>query len=135
FGFHPMLGFRRRKQAECIAHGCASTIATFHQEAARDGAKPWLDAWGVHGLKAVDAETLKSRTYPSRPALNPRREGKQGGICWFRDALCPFSAEALASSSVLSREEAVLRELPTIYEACGRAETHRPAHAVQQTVE
>jgi hypothetical protein len=28
FGFHPMLGFRRSRQAASIAHGCAATFAT-----------------------------------------------------------------------------------------------------------
>ena len=42
FAFHPMLGFRRRKQAMSIAHGCASTLLRFKQVD-----KSYRDEWGV----------------------------------------------------------------------------------------
>lgn len=57
FGFHPMLGFRRAKQAASIAHGCASTLGTLYAEwkgAGRESrAKEWIPHWGR--LDANDA--------------------------------------------------------------------------------
>jgi len=99
FGFHPMLGFRRRKQAESIAHGCASTISTLYGESRKNGGLAWTNAWGVQGLDAVDRRAVTSHFDPNRPALNPRREGKEPGQCWFRDAPCPFSLRALAATT------------------------------------
>ncbi|HZF10480.1 MAG TPA: patatin-like phospholipase family protein [Thermoanaerobaculia bacterium] len=135
FSFHPMLRFRRQKQVESIAHGCASTIATFYHDARQNGTRAWMEAWGVHGLDVVDAQTVTSHFDPSRPALNPRREGKERGLCWFRDAPCPFSRESLAAHPDLRGRAVLLEELPKIHQACGRPETHRPAHAVQNAVE
>jgi predicted acylesterase/phospholipase RssA len=135
FSFHPMLRFRRKRQAESIAHGCASTIATFYHDAQKNGTRDWMKAWGAHGLDAVEGETVSSHFDRTRPALNPRREGKEGGLCWFRDAPCPFSRESLESRPDLKERPALLEELPRIYRACGRPETHRPRHAVQNAVE
>jgi predicted acylesterase/phospholipase RssA len=138
FGFHPMLGFRRQKQAESIAHGCASTLATLFAESRKAGGRAWTEAWGVKGLDDVDPRAVTSSTDSARPALNPQRQGKAPGQCWFRKAAgatCPFSCEALKLQKDLANREPLLEELPKIYQACGRPETHRAAHAVQRTVE
>jgi predicted acylesterase/phospholipase RssA len=134
FGFHPMLGFRRKRQAESIAHGCASTIVTLYDESRRHGTRTWMDAWGVRGLDDVDVEAVTSHG-GSKPGLNPRHEGKELGQCWFRKARCPFSLQALALREDVGKRRPFVEELAKIYEACGKPETHRPAHAVQKTVE
>jgi predicted acylesterase/phospholipase RssA len=132
FGFHPMLGFRRRKQAQSIAHGCASTIATFHQ-ARQNGKEEWLEAWGVRGLDRVEAKTVTSRRADDememetemKLELNPRRAGKAPGQCWFRDAPCPFSKESLSGIADLGQRKFLIAELAKVHEECGKVETHR----------
>lgn len=129
FGFHPMLGFRRPKQAESIAHGCASTLATFFHE---NAAHPeWMRAWGVSRIGEVDESAVTSRDQRG-PALNPRREGKKEGDCWFRNAPCPFSRAILKDNAALADRTPLVDSLNAIYLACGKPETHRPPHAVQE---
>jgi predicted acylesterase/phospholipase RssA len=135
FGFHPMLGFRRYRQAQSIAHGCASTIATLYDQSRKEGGRTWTEAWGIRGLDAVDSKAVTSRIDPSRQGLNPQREGKPAGQCWFRNALCPFSSQALALRADLVGRQPLVRELAKVYEVCGKPETHRPAHSVQDIVE
>jgi hypothetical protein len=143
FGFHPMLGFRRKRQAESIAHGCASTIATLYHESIQPGADGWMKAWGVRGLGKVDIDILavtsqrqKDPSDEPKLGLNPRSEGKKPGDCWFRNGKpCPFSSEALKTHEDLAKREPLIQELTKIYAACGKPETHRPAHAVHETVE
>jgi len=135
FGFHPMLGFRRYRQAQSIAHGCASTLATFYDQTRKDGGRTWTDAWGVRGLETIDHEAVTSRVDSKRLGLNPKREGKPPGQCWFRSVPCPFSTQALASRADLAGRAPLVRELAKVYEVCGKPETHRPAHAVQNILE
>jgi hypothetical protein len=63
FGFHPMLGFRRRKQAESIAHGCAMTLATLYSLGAfgvdQETYRIWLDEWGAAKLFGLGAEAIE----------------------------------------------------------------------------
>jgi hypothetical protein len=125
FGFHPMLGFRRRKQAQSIAHGCASTIATFYHDASEEGHREWQAAWGVRGLGAVEPTTVTSPRDSAQMELHPRREGKAPGQCWFRNAPCPFSQESLAGITDLGKRKFLLAELAKVHEECGKVETHR----------
>jgi predicted acylesterase/phospholipase RssA len=122
FGFHPMLGFRRRKQAESIAHGCASTFATFRRfHDQEENGKAVTAAWGLDDdtLAAIDAEA-------TAPVLTPAHQNKRPGQCWFRQADCPFSMEALSADPKLSkRPKATLSEIAKIYAACGKPATHR----------
>jgi len=146
FGFHPMLKFRRRKQAQSIAHGCAATIATFYHEAQREGAAPWMEAWGVRGLEEIHKDAVTCRSNPREIGFNPRSKRQADGLCWFRDAPCPFSAKALGGgdgenqgrklqegegAGELSGRPNLLRELPKIHQLCGLPETHQPRHAVR----
>ena len=117
FGFHPMLGFQRRKQAASIAHGCASTMATLyahwkHPQDRFPGADPqrWVETWlGADGTKEiakinpeavlvtyedVDPGFPSEGSYrgPSiRMEPQRRRHGEQkekpDGECWFRDGV------------------------------------------------
>jgi predicted acylesterase/phospholipase RssA len=135
FGFHPMLGFRRQKQAESIAHGCASTLATLYDESRSPTGRAWMEAWGVRHLDAIDSRAVTSRFDPSRSALNPQREGKEPGQCWFRNAPCPFSPQALALNPELAGRRPLVHELARIYDACGKPATHRAAHDVGRIVE
>jgi predicted acylesterase/phospholipase RssA len=122
FGFHPMLGFRRRKQAQSIAHGCASTLAQLYVEQTRNPA--WSAGWGIRGLDRMDPQAVLLDA--DRFTLVPRRKNKAAGECWFRNAVaCPFSPASLAELSI---EKETAEQLGKIYEYCGQVETHRPSH-------
>jgi predicted acylesterase/phospholipase RssA len=118
FAFHPMMGFRRRRQAASIAHGCASTLLELGARCTTEQGSAWFDAWGIDRTHLPDAEaSLREDPY------QPRRQVAEHE-CWFVPGLrCPFSAGAL---SELGLPEATARELVTIYHACGKRETHRP---------
>lgn len=145
FGFHPMIGFKRWKQAASIAHGCASTFAAVWA----DGALPhWYESWcrskpgfdyaafrkqriqTGSGSQRRDGENVRYEVMltPSRVA-----EKKKDGICFFRaDAVCPFSKNALEATLSNTKKEAGPRErkalldhVPRIYEACSHAANHR----------
>lgn len=113
FAFHPMMGFRRQRQAESIAHGCASTIVKLQRMVSDQGTRPWAKAWGI----------LETGT--GVQGLQPRTDiSLESGNCVFRDdALCPFSPKALGKLG-----ERVLPEtkgqLEQIYYACRRGGTH-----------
>ncbi|MCE9520467.1 MAG: patatin-like phospholipase family protein, partial [Verrucomicrobia bacterium] len=137
FAFHPMLGFSRKKQAESIAHGCASTIC-----AVADHFDPGNKA------HAVDVDLLRSWARGRGIALNQLPErvkaGKSGaldfgpanltddeqkqGFCWFRRPdkktgqrpICPFHP----NSPACTEGEEVSPDLHNIYHACGRRSTH-----------
>ncbi len=131
FGFHPMIGFRRQRQAESIAHGCASTIGTLYAERQGEQAA-WLDAWGAARLDAVDARAVVLQGDGAAPILYPQREGKGPDECWFRrGARCPFSPGELEKRHGIETRGPLVRELARIYEACGRTATHRAAHEVE----
>jgi predicted acylesterase/phospholipase RssA len=119
FGFHPMLGFRRHKQAQSIAHGCASTLAQLYAERARHPA--WTDGWGVRGLDRIDPHSVL--VGGEQTTLIPQRKHKAAGECWFRTGVfCPFSPKSLAE---LTLEEGTARQVGQIYEVCGKVQTHR----------
>jgi len=121
FGFHPMLGFRRRKQAQSIAHGCASTLAEF---AAQNPS--WVDGWGIgEAVGSFDRSTLPKA---GDTLLRPQKAGKKTGECWFRKGIpCPFSRQAVAQ---LPTEKPLptktVTEIDKIYQICGEASTHQP---------
>jgi hypothetical protein len=139
FGFHPMLGFKRWKQAASIAHGCASTFGTL--AAQNESQADWVASWRVGGLDDIDRAAITVRKKePARSeaarepghvefeyTLTPQSGHKPDGTCWFRKtALCPFSRKALESVHWSEPKErgAMLRELPNIYRACGIQRNH-----------
>jgi predicted acylesterase/phospholipase RssA len=114
FGFHPMVGFRRARQAASIAHGCASTFARFRAEHA-DHPK-WTEGWGIK--TAVLQEYDEERLRQLRPA------GFKNGKCHFRSTMeCPFSARHLRT---VLQDEALADAIGIIYTQCGKAATHTP---------
>lgn len=135
FGFHPMLGFRRRKQKQSIAHGCASTFATVFEMQKRLGeSERWLKAWGAKSDLRLDPDCFpffdregkrvetphEHTTYRLAPAAK-RPEGE----CWFRKGVpCPFSRKELQVAHVAPQK---VEELEEIYWVCGDPATHQPA--------
>ena len=81
FGFHPILGFRRKSQARSISHGGASTLLTFAR-AAQDPAQSRSPAeWGI-AVGAIPLVTDRAAAFT--------RERKPGdGLCWLSDQPCP----------------------------------------------
>ncbi len=116
FGFHPMLGFRSRKQAQSIAHGCASTLGRLYVEKNRG----WTEDWGIEGLDRIDASSVVQGS--ERFTLVPNRKNKAVGDCWFRIGVsCPFSRASLAT---LSLGDDITDQLEKIYKECGEETTH-----------
>ena len=114
FAFHPMLGFRRARQAESIAHGCASTLVALGRLALAQPA--WAAGWGIDPSEVPDAKLL-NRPDPLEPVPAPP------GRCWLRpNTPCPFSRERLAKTGLA---RGTLAGLERIHLACTRAETHR----------
>ncbi len=126
FGFHPMLGFRRRKQAESIAHGCASTFLEFARLDREPYAEGFMRGWGLAGLpRYTNFEDAFRHRVPE--ATDSWRSSMPFGKsrsdrCWLRpDVQCPFSAQALEDSGL----PRVTREaLSEIHRVCGLPETH-----------
>ena len=148
FGFHPMLGFKRWKQAASIAHGCASTLGSLYAHSITR-AEPWVRHWGIN-LDDIDqtAFNVEPRWKPSDARgeqsnddveikLRPNKDGKSDGTCWFRKSeKCPFSRDAVRArfdeavqNQQASKDEraAMIAQLPKIYEACGIAANHQTA--------
>lgn len=115
FGFHPMLGFRQTRQAESIAHGCATGLLELARVAR--GNPEWAAGWGL------DPTLLPEN--PPVTDLDPIVPGPAGpGRCWFRPGvLCTFSAERLKGSGVPAP---TIAELDRIHKACGQRKTHQP---------
>jgi predicted acylesterase/phospholipase RssA len=113
FGFHPMLGFRRARQAESIAHGCASTLVELGRRALDQPA--WASGWGIDRA-AVPGRQYVDREDPLDPLDAP------AGRCWLRPHVaCPFSRERVEPTGVPARTVA---ELEQIHLACRRRSTH-----------
>jgi hypothetical protein len=127
-----MLGFRRRRQAESIAHGCASTLATLHHKAGTAPWTQWSAVWGIKlgTFKSETADGLELR--PSRATTDTK-----AGECWFRRGCpCPFSRPILdglhfddstshSPGRVNARRQALISEVSSIYEHCGKDKTHQ----------
>lgn len=118
FAFHPMLGFRRRAQAESIAHGCASTLLRFAELVNR---RPGTAAaWGVR-LDPGEAAAAARSADTFAPI-----GGAEQGHCRFRPGtLCPFSVQGQAVADG-RRPAAMIAALAEIYRACGQPSTHGP---------
>lgn len=119
FAFHPMLGFRRRKQAASIAHGCAATFGKFADIAADETRRAqWPEGWG---LNTADIEPDAKRLHPHT------RDKRAKGQCHFRsspEAKCPFSSDELQKIPNTEIDEKVKKNISEIYRLCGLRSTH-----------
>jgi hypothetical protein len=92
FAFHPMLGFKRHRQAQSIAHGCASALAHIYCE-------QWdHPEWTPHWWKPLDLyEKTCERDSDADISytLNPRPANGCGDCCFVRGKKCPFSSSEL----------------------------------------
>ena len=147
FAFHPMLGFRRTRQAQNIAHGCASTLVHLHREQEKHAA--WTEHWWVR-IKLRPGVCLPEENSGNGPEegrdncvrLRPSPPDVDGNCCFVEGRKCPFSKPelervkaALAPNetedqnreplSQLGRETAMA--LQEIYRRCGERKTHQRA--------
>jgi hypothetical protein len=141
FSFHPMLGFTRTRQAQSIAHGCASTLlrfATVRRDLKRESDEhlSWLRSWN---LKIGDVPDVIN--WPEAFAQRAKYVGGVPGECWLRKGRqCPFSADALKQLNADLRARAAAGEklatnsgevsdemiagLDEIYRVCPERDTH-----------
>jgi hypothetical protein len=124
FAFHPMLGFRRQKQAGSIAHGCATTfqtIARILDPDTKEDAKS-NPSWPTDAWKMDTADILLKAAKNLDPINSANR--RRDGICHFRKepARCPFSRHELDKEWTLT--ENMKTEIETIYLLCGLRSTH-----------
>jgi predicted acylesterase/phospholipase RssA len=117
FAFHPMLGFRRTRQAASIAHGCASTLVQLGRIRADQRGRSWLPGWGIDERLLPSPQQVDESGTPFR-ALHPVGEGE----CWLRPGtMCPFAPTELAR---LDLKPQTTKELAEIHRLCGDPRTH-----------
>jgi hypothetical protein len=128
FAFHPMLGFKRERQARSIAHGCATAFVHLHCEQTDhpEWTPHWWKPFELHeNTCRRDAEADISYT------LNPRPATACGACCFVRGKTCPFSAKQVEQLNAklgpdgkpIARE--TIAALNEIYRFCGEKKTHR----------
>jgi predicted acylesterase/phospholipase RssA len=137
FGFHPMLGFRRQRQVESIAHGCATALMELGRVSQQ---RPkWVKGWGVD-MARLPTDPPRTDSTPilprwaresdpgQREALErkERAEKERTGECWYRPGVpCTFSRATLTALKAGIPTDTI-EELAEIHRACGRPETHQP---------
>jgi len=129
FAFHPMLGFRRERQARSIAHGCASTLLRF---AAVD--EKHRDAWLLDRSAVPQDKTFRA----ARKRWEARQDEKEG-LCWLISKQCPYSRAELEKIEIAPPGDSesgmpnykkrklpktTIRELEKICEFCKQPLTH-----------
>ncbi len=116
FAFHPMLGFREKRQAESIAHGCRTTLFALRDKFFEnpDAAR----VWGINSEKIPPAHAK-----PEAPEFGGSADA---GQCWWRNnCLCPFSKTGQKAAGFSTREESRTQTaLDRIHSLCLRPETH-----------
>jgi predicted acylesterase/phospholipase RssA len=126
FAFHPMLGYRRQRQVQSIAHGCAMTLLKFKQYGEKTD---WLEGWGIGGVKLPESSDISvcHERWRQRKAQGKIEPGK----CWLReDVDCPFSKEALnklnkeTDSCSKHLSSYTISQLSKIYACCSDLHTH-----------
>ena len=130
FGFHPMLGFRRDKQARNIAHGCAATLLRF-----ANVEEEHLIGWNINPDLVPKSKTFGEAHIAWKAAKKARKRKDNKDKCWLRpDHPCPYAADNLKAlnrrfdkKDPASQIDAhTLKELANIHEYCRQRKTHRP---------
>ena len=141
FAFHPMLGFSRTRQAQSIAHGCASTLAHLdHEQQVRQNCTKhwWKDLQKRPGTWVQEERPTKDNEDVAF-TLRPHPADSEGNCCFVTGKKCPFSAihireleanlchdKTKHGAAVEPLEDATVRALDEIYQQCGRPKTHQP---------
>ena len=119
FAFHPMLGFRRAKQAASIAHGCASTLMEL-AELREAKTVTWGSRVGnrFHNLPEPSRADDSAVRFQRNPKADASRQD-----CWFRPGVrCTFAA----SANVIRYPSTRIHKVNKIYRSCGKLKTHLP---------
>ncbi len=126
FGFHPMLNFRRKRQAMSIAHGCATTLLRF-----ANIEDEYLTGWGIDKRRLPLHKTIGE----AAADWETRKKEAQAGSCWLRPGIrCPYAEPQLdALNTELTKrddedliDDTTTRELASIYKYCTKLTTHQP---------
>ena len=130
FAFHPMMGFRRKRQAQSIAHGCFTTLLRLGQIFHGPEARPvWGEAWGLQASLLPGGAVLTPAVLRGHERPKPLPTVTGTGACCIRPGItCPFSSVGTAPLAGLNMPSTV-RQLNRIYELCCQAETHQPERA------
>jgi hypothetical protein len=135
FAFHPMLGFKRGRQACSIAHGCASTLAHLDCEQQRN--KMWTSHWWKP-FELRPGVCIQEEGPDISFKLKPQPINAAGDCCFVQGRQCPFSRPELErvqkeicgstaktdpGFSPLGKE--TIAALHEIYIHCGRIKTHQ----------
>jgi hypothetical protein len=137
FAFHPMLGFKRERQAQSIAHGCASTLVHLHCEQKRrpDWTPSWWEKFELHDGAGTECGHQDDPEILFK--LDPNPTNEQGDCCFVKGRKCPFSRAELKKVEETAcrkngREESLERlgeetitALNEIYLQCGEKKTHQ----------
>ena len=124
FGFHPMLGFRREKQARSIAHGCAATLMEFAN----------LDPVYLNGWDIDEDLIPKAKSFSEAESVWWKKRYRMPGECWLRpEKPCPFSKvhllklnrELSESDDGQTLDSDSIDELSMIHKFCKQSKTHR----------
>jgi predicted acylesterase/phospholipase RssA len=127
FAFHPMLGYRRHRQAQSIAHGCAMTLLKF-----REYDEKRLTVWGIDDNQLPSTADLSE----AQKDWNQRRKSANPGECWLRQgAPCPFSKAYLDALNQKIKQETqqcdkcldstTIAQIARIHTCCSHPGTHK----------
>jgi len=125
FAFHPMMGFRRKRQAQIIAHGCFTTLLRLGRIFHGPESQPiWGAAWGLKPGLLPGPAVLTPPVLRGYERPKPLPTVMSTGDCCIRPGItCPFSSVGTAGLAGLQMPHTV-RQLNGIYKLCCQAETH-----------
>jgi hypothetical protein len=128
FAFHPMMGFRRQRQAKSIAHGCFTTLVRLSQ-LYYDGHvehPTWADAWGLDRERLPHEGDLPHAVLKGDISARPNPATSDGQCCIRKGRRCPFSRQEAARILGDAAMPQTLEELDSIYHLCCDPSTHLP---------
>lgn len=122
FAFHPMIGYSRARQAQSIAHGCASTLLRF-----ANIPESYLAQWNIDRSRIPTAKDFQQAVFAKKNWGSYAEEDS----CWLRPGRqCPFSNKALIELNNQIEDKTkhllagTIRELSKVHKCCSRIKTH-----------
>ncbi|MGH7515058.1 MAG: patatin-like phospholipase family protein [Gemmatimonadales bacterium] len=128
FAFHPMMGFRRQRQAKSIAHGCFTTLVRLshlYYDGHAEHPK-WADAWGLDRERLPHEGDLPHAVLKGDVRARPNPATSDGQCCVRKGRRCPFSRPEAARILGDAAMPQTLEELDSIYRLCCDPSTHLP---------
>ena len=116
FAFHPMLGFRRKKQIQSIAHGCAATLLAFGGEFEN------VAGWRMNQACVPPMDSFDEALARLAKLKTKKRDA---GHCWLREGVnCPFSRQELDRVAGDELDDHSKKWLSRIHRSCWERQTH-----------